>query len=217
MSDSMNSTKRASRKAKALLAGGLVLGVGAAVTLASWTDQEWASGIFSTGTFEIETSVDGENFDHPPHQITNGEAALQFDLTGTGATNMYPGQTIAAPFAMRLTDDTTYNANVKLKEASTTTHPNVEHLSYGIVQVEDSVGCVPDATGMKEIVSAGTALNSIGDAATFNLQSGDESEAGSPITLCFQITAGEGLQQLTESESKRLTATWKFDGQSVTE
>ena len=51
-----------SRKVKALLAGGLVLGVGAAVTLASWTDQEWTEGLFGAGSFNIEGSLDGLTF-----------------------------------------------------------------------------------------------------------------------------------------------------------
>ncbi|MFN3340157.1 MAG: SipW-dependent-type signal peptide-containing protein, partial [Dietzia sp.] len=38
------------RKRKALLAGGVVLGLGAAVTLAAWSDDVFANGIFNTGT-----------------------------------------------------------------------------------------------------------------------------------------------------------------------
>ncbi|XSS44541.1 SipW-dependent-type signal peptide-containing protein [Propionibacteriaceae bacterium Y1685] len=40
-----------SRKFRAALAGGLVLGIGAVVTLAAWTDDENAAGQFSAGTF----------------------------------------------------------------------------------------------------------------------------------------------------------------------
>ncbi|MGO2139648.1 MAG: SipW-dependent-type signal peptide-containing protein [Leucobacter sp.] len=52
-------SRRGWTKARALLAGGLVLGVGAAVTLAAWTDNEWVRGVFGTGTFGIEGSTDG--------------------------------------------------------------------------------------------------------------------------------------------------------------
>ena len=39
---------------RAILAGGIVLGVGAAVTLAAWNASEFATGTFQAGTFTIE-------------------------------------------------------------------------------------------------------------------------------------------------------------------
>lgn len=63
--DSVQS-RRGWTKARALLAGGLVLGVGAAVTLAAWTDNEWVRGVFGTGTFGIEGSTDGSAFSDNP-------------------------------------------------------------------------------------------------------------------------------------------------------
>src|SRR5690625_7957040 len=94
MSQSVHTDQRnTSKKFKALLAGGLVLGVGAAVTLAAWTDQEWAEGLFTTGSFNIESSIDGATFDDNDTQ--DGAAVLEFDLTG--ADNMAPDETVAAP------------------------------------------------------------------------------------------------------------------------
>lgn len=51
----------ASRKKKALLASGTVLGVGAVITLAAWNDSVWGEGTFGTGenTWNIEGSFDG--------------------------------------------------------------------------------------------------------------------------------------------------------------
>src|SRR5690606_31735774 len=54
--------RRRSRMIRALLAGGLVLGVGTAVTLAAWNDSEFASGTFRAGTFDLEGSTDGTTF-----------------------------------------------------------------------------------------------------------------------------------------------------------
>ncbi|WP_255808456.1 SipW-dependent-type signal peptide-containing protein [Leucobacter aridicollis] len=73
-------SRRGWTKARALLAGGLVLGVGAAVTLAAWTDNEWVRGVFGTGTFGIEGSKDGSVFSDNP---TSGDPAqLSFAVGG---------------------------------------------------------------------------------------------------------------------------------------
>ncbi|UPW03055.1 SipW-dependent-type signal peptide-containing protein [Rhodococcus pyridinivorans] len=52
---------RKRRKIRAVLASGLVLGVGAAVTLAAWSDTVWGSSEFGTGgsSFNIQGSFDG--------------------------------------------------------------------------------------------------------------------------------------------------------------
>lgn len=54
------STKNARRrKIQAVLAGGAVLGLGAAVTLAQWSDEIFAGADFETGTFALEASTEG--------------------------------------------------------------------------------------------------------------------------------------------------------------
>ncbi|OAH43499.1 hypothetical protein AYJ66_04385 [Dietzia cinnamea] len=49
------------KKARAIMASGLVLGVGAAVTLAAWSDTVWGAGTFGTegNAFNIKGSFDG--------------------------------------------------------------------------------------------------------------------------------------------------------------
>ncbi|GAA3171571.1 hypothetical protein GCM10020255_060560 [Rhodococcus baikonurensis] len=47
------------RKVRALLAGGLVLGIGAAVTLAAWTDNVFGDAQFKTGSWNLQGSFDG--------------------------------------------------------------------------------------------------------------------------------------------------------------
>ena len=193
-----------SRKAKALLAGGLVLGVGAAVTLASWTDQEWTEGLFGAGSFNIEGSVDGSEF--TDHESAAGAASLVFDLPPS--TNMSPTDEVAAPFAMRVDGETTYDADMVL-ESATAEGTNVANLTYGIIQVTDAAACTPEATG-NDIVPAGTPLDSVVGASGFTLAAGADAAAGTTTTLCFQITAGANLEQGTET-----TAQWQFIGTSA--
>ena len=50
--------RRVGRKIAAVLAGGLVLGVGIMATLGSWNDSEFASASFTAGTFIFEGGAD---------------------------------------------------------------------------------------------------------------------------------------------------------------
>lgn len=193
------STPQRGRKLRALLAGGLVLGVGAAVTLAAWTDDEWAIGDFGAGTFGIEGSTDGTTFDDHP---TEGEAAgLEFELA---AQNLSPGDVVAAPFAIRTTAETTYDATVSLA-ATAASADLAGDLTYGIVEVASVEECSPEATGTA-IVPTGTALGETTGATDISLLAAAEDTS----VLCLQVTAGDTLTQGDTG-----TATWEFAAESV--
>ncbi|WP_114854225.1 SipW-dependent-type signal peptide-containing protein [Brachybacterium sp. YJGR34] len=196
-----NSTRRG-RKIRALLAGGLVLGVGAAVTLAAWTDEEWAIGTFGAGSFNVEGSTDGTTF--ADHTSADGAAELAFDLEA--AENLTPDDVVAAPFVLRLDADTSYDAVVELTDVSGA-GANAANLTYGIITVPSAAECTAAATGT-EIVPAGTGLDA--GTGTFDLTAGTEGAAGDEVTLCFRVTAGPDLVQ---GESG--TATWGFTATSA--
>jgi len=186
------------RRTKALLAGGLVLGVGAAITLAAWNDSEFASGIFNAGSFDMVGSTDGAAFASHPD---GAPAALVFS---TGFDNLSPDTTVAAPFVLHLTPTTTFDADVLL-ESAVGTGTAEANITYGIEQVANLAACTPTATGTT-IVAAGTALDSAVGADEFELlQSVDGTAPGADVFLCFQVTAGAGLAQGTGA-----VGTWEF-------
>jgi predicted ribosomally synthesized peptide with SipW-like signal peptide len=191
-------TASRSRKVKAVLAGGMVLGVGAAVTLAAWTDYEFVSNEFTSGTFNVQGSVDGTTFaDHP---AVGQAATLQF--AGDFA-NLSPGTTVASPFVLRLAEGTTYDATVTLS-SSLVQAGDPAGLTYSVVQVGGLSDCEPGATGTTDVVPAGTALGSVAGAAPFALTHVDGA-AGDAVTLCFQVTAGDALQQ-----GESVDVAWEF-------
>ena len=190
------------RKVRALLAGGIVLGVGAAVTLAAWTDQEWATGDFAAGTFGIEGSADGSAFSE--HASSDGAAQLSFEV---GADNLTPGDTVAAPFVLRTTQGTSYDATVELSSAAGSGQ-NASHLNYGITQVAAVGDCVAGATGTG-IMAPGSALDAVAGASTFTLGAATADAAGAPVVLCLQVTADDTLEQ-----GATATASWEFTATS---
>jgi predicted ribosomally synthesized peptide with SipW-like signal peptide len=193
---------RKRRKLRAILAAGLVLGLGAVVTLAAWNDSEYATGTFGAGTFNMEGSTDGTTYaDH-----ASGATAATLPFT-VNPTNLSPGQIVYAPLAVRLAAGTTTGASV-VPQAVTNTG-TVTNLTYTLVtttSITCNAAAVTAATGAAILVPAGTALNSVGTPAPFTLAKGaTASAAGTPLYLCFAVTAGSGLVQ-----GQSGTATWQF-------
>lgn len=110
------------RKRKALLAGGVVLGLGAAATLAAWSDDVFANGTFNTGGFELQGKTTGgyENFDGPDVTPPTGEsesATLSFDLE---ALEMTPSQTVYAPISIATSPETNLDGSFFISNVSAT-------------------------------------------------------------------------------------------------
>lgn len=100
---------RKGSKAKAMLAGGAVLGLGATVTLAAWTDTEWvfagnAAGDgpgLGTSVFEVEQNTTNPYTEGSfVEDETNPGGAVQF---GVSALTLTPGDAVYAPVALRTT------------------------------------------------------------------------------------------------------------------
>lgn len=195
-----------SRKFKAILAGGLVLGLGAAVTLAAWNDSEFVIGNFGSGNFDIEGSSDGTNFgDH----ASGSPATLGFT---TGYDNLSPESTVAAPYVLHLDKDSEYTASVTVATASADGDANaLANLTYGIVEVNSFAGCTPTATGT-EVVPAGTAIGTVAGATPFALatSAAPGTDPGADAFLCIQVSSTGLLQQ-----EQSATATWEFRATSA--
>lgn len=188
--------RRTRRKVLAILAGGLVLGVGAAVTLAAWNDSEFATGTFTAGAFNLQGSTDNLTFtDHP---AAGSAAAVTFS---TGFNLLSPNDVVAAPFAVRLDAATTNNATAIFTSAATTGTATA-NLSYGVVQVASMAGCTPAATGTATLVPAGTPMTAVTGATAFALAKGTAAP-GATVFLCFQVKAAPTLLA-----SQTATAVW---------
>jgi predicted ribosomally synthesized peptide with SipW-like signal peptide len=176
--------RRRSRTIRAILAGGLVLGVGAAVTLAAWNDSEFVTGTFTAGTFNLEGSTtDGTTFtDH----ATSPGGALTFTVP---ATSLSPTDSVTAPFAVRLAANTTSAANVTLTTGTPT--GTVTNLTYTL-EIHSAWGCAPGTVTSTPI--SGAALNA--GTTSFALAAGSPTtDPGAAVFLCFTVTAGAGLVQ----------------------
>lgn len=154
------------RKITALLAGGLVLGVGAAVTLAAWNDSEFASNTFTAGTFVFQGSTNGTDFSD--HASQAGAASLSFS---TGFDDLSPDDIVYAPYALRVTgSDASLTA-----QPPTVTGALSGDLTFDAVATTD-FGCDSTAYAAGSSVPA-----TITD--------------GSTVNLCLRVTAASSIGQ----------------------
>lgn len=129
------------RKRKAILAGGVVLGLGAAVTLAAWSDDVFADGLFNTGTIELDGNVtdtadvtNGSN----GWETYDGPDALPADDTGVLAfasrpQTLVPDEPVYAPIALRLSNLTTIDATeILLSSVAITNGPTGDPLDQNL-------------------------------------------------------------------------------------
>jgi len=192
------------RKVQAVLAGGLVLGVGAAVTLAAWNDSEFANGTFAAGTFNLEGSTTSATAGWADHEAAPG---ADLDFTLPLAANLAPEDVVYAPFWLRLDATTTSDATVTTTLESGT-GDNAANLSYEVYAIGDAAPCDATATNGTLLLS-GTELSASSSTAgaTFGLAHGD-GVAGAAQQVCVVVTAGE----LTQGDAA--AATWTFTAES---
>ncbi|CAD5992201.1 SipW-dependent-type signal peptide-containing protein [Agreia sp. COWG] len=185
---------------RAILAGGLVLGVGAAVTLAAWNDSEFASSAFGAGSFDLE-GQESLAAGFTDHEAAPG-APLEF---GLAPENLSPGDVVYAPFALRLDDATTNDATISI--ASTGTGVNAANLSYAITTTA-TFGC--DAATVGTALVPALTPTTASPTATFTLAQGAAGAPGAAVNLCLIVTAGTTL-----AEGAAADVTWEFSAVSV--
>lgn len=189
------------RRIQAVLAGGVVLGVGASATLASWNDSEYATATFTSGRFGIEGSLDGASFGkHNPTVNPNPTSAATLSFTPVFAA-MYPGAVSYAPFVVRTTAGS-LAGRVQLVAGTPT--GLLTDLRYG-VRLTSSVTNCKDGTGY----ATGTVV--VADNSTLTTGGGllgIQGNSSSPQVYCFAVvlplTAGNAMQNQT------LAQTWQF-------
>lgn len=209
-------------KVRALLAGGLVLGIGAAFTLAAWTDNEWVFGQSENG------GGPGTKFYHMQQNTWTGTGATEVwsDQAGApggaltfsiNADNLVPGATVYAPMQLRASDKSqslvaTLTGAARNDQPDTAANSSALYsaLNYQLKQNVDKSAC--NAAGFalngSHLVDPGSPLSTRSDR-PINLPAGaTDAAAGEPVNLCFALTlpssAGVELQGL------KTTPVWTF-------
>lgn len=203
-----------SRRIRAVLAGGLVFGVGAAMTLAAWNDSESATSTFTAGRFGIVGSTDGTNFaeHNPTAQPPTSAATLSFSVA---ATAMVPGMTTYALFSVKTTATPTSVAGTLALVSGTQSGTLASGLTVGVRLIPTAAPQLCNATTFGAsaaiVIPSGSALTTNGAPSSTVPQVVNAAGVGQ-LNYCFAVTlkpdAGNELQGTTA------TKTWQIVGTS---
>lgn len=212
MTDQVQKSNR-KRKVRALLAGGLVLGVGAAITLAAWTDNVFGNSDFATGAAGWNIQASFSTTATPNWVESDASPGTPFGFP-VARLNLTPGDTVYAPIALRLQNAQTLDAAVTLNGAVTGTPagwaPLQAALRYSVTSGGTAEGCAAGTPGGTSVVAAGTPLTTGSAPNAITLPA-----AGTPVQLCYAVTLPTGSPlDLAGRNTGQLI--WQFVGTSVT-
>jgi len=186
---------RKSRKRKAILASGAVLGVGAVVTLAALNDTVFGNGEFGVGktAWNVQGSIDGTNYD----EYASGPGGkIAFSATPIDALNLMPGQTTTGKFWLRETNGN-LDALVTIQAPTITPSPN-SLADVLELTIKDSTGTYVDKKK----------LSSQGASTTITVPKGETKE------LTFEVTlpATANPNQISDTSAE---AVWEMKAESA--
>lgn len=210
--DHRDRRRRSGSRLRAGLAAAGVLGVGAAVTLAAWTDTEWIFGgadgdtPIGTSVFEVEQNVyDGQSFQN---RETAGSAG-RLDFT-VAAASLSPGAIIYAPMQLRAAPGSvggTAVLNGAVAGAGTSSElfdVLTYHVRSGVPQASCNAAGIGDGT---EIIPVDSALTTTSTETITILAAPDDTTGGTPVDLCFQITMPDTSTAAT-LQGQTVTPVW---------
>ena len=206
------------RKRKALLAGGVVLGLGATMTLAAWTDDVWVNSTFSSGKFNVQAAVDSGGTAWAEHATSPG-GALTFTVAATAAA-MTPSDSVYAPINFRVDPSAnSYDAEIRLSTAPTSAAVSnlannalFSNLTVAIYKLAPA-SCTAAGTGAATPVVTGP-LTTTYTASPFFTLSKTASPDTTPQALCFKITLNASAPADVRGGTTGQLV-WKFDAKSV--
>jgi len=201
----MTRRRRTFARARALLVGALVLGVGASATVAAWTDDEFASSQITAGTFSIVSrTASAPTF--APHDSAATAVSLPLD-----ATNLYPGQSRAA--WIQITTAGTVPGTVQLSgvtapvnDARGTALANA--LSVRIIASTAAAGTTPTCTTS---TTGGVTYTGIGNVPSLVAQT-LQANGGNVANYCVIVSVPTGAP--TGAQGGIVTPTWTFTATS---
>lgn len=199
------SRARAFTRVRAVLAGALVLGVGSAVTLASWTDTEFASGSFTASRFDTESSADGATFASNVNPPT---------ATFTAATGMSPLVSKYTTLDVRTTATSILGS--VLLTATTKSGTLGDVLEYRVIRASTtSTACVAAAfSDVGSVYVAGTSAGAyvVGGTMPVTPPSQSIAAAGGLVRYCFEVRIKAATANTYQGASGTLT--WTFTSTS---
>lgn len=197
------------RRVRSVLAAGLVLGIGTAVTLAAWTDTENATGSFGTSVFGTES----QSADSPTYasNTTSPGATLAFD-----AASMSPDTSYYAWLNVRTTPASTVGGTVNLTSSAATggLAPALQYRAVRMPGPSPSSTCNSEAfTGASVYIAGASASYLPVSQVPSTPVTNPIGAAGAELGFCFEVQITPGTPSSFQGETGAVT--WTFTATSA--
>lgn len=190
--------KSTSRRARAVIAGAAVLGLGAAGTLAVWVDSEFLTATFtSQAGFWVESAA-AEDGPYSSHGSESEAAQLNFDFPAGG---LEVGEPVSAEFWLRMASETTGIVSVAAPEME------FGELDGRIEVTVTQGGCTGTVPGRE--LQSGTLEELSPAPEAFTLPAGVGENPGRAQPVCITATLNS-LEGLPAGEYSTGQVTWEF-------
>ncbi|WP_271799293.1 hypothetical protein [Dietzia maris] len=199
------------RRGRALLAGGAVVGLGAVATLATWSEDIWVVSSFTTTPVNLESSREptGAFDDHE-----SGNALEMF----SAPLSLIPGQTKYAHFYLRTASDS-MAATVVMGSAGNAPSPTGPetglwntYIKYGARAVDGDPACSDafDSTPLGTVLAPSGSGLAFAPSQAFGLQAA----SANTIKVCFEFALLSTAVTANPSvNGKSITPAWAFTGE----
>lgn len=190
---------RASIRVRAALAGGLVLGLGAGLTVASWTDALFVAGAFTASRFSLETNLNGADYTSVP-------------TVSASVTGVFPGTggAVYVPFSVRTASDSV-GGTLAISAAANPAAGLPTVLRYRIVR--GASACTAAGFSSGSYVAGDASTTRAVSASLPSAAAGSLTAAGaSPLSYCIEFsipagTAASGIAGTSGTLTLALTGT----------
>ncbi|MFM6973637.1 MAG: hypothetical protein ACKOXM_00575 [Agromyces sp.] len=202
------------RKARALIAATSVLGIGAVITLASWTATSYLTSSLKTGEVSgIEVSKDNSVWELPDGTGTPAKiATATFTYSSADVAALAPNQSAYVPIALRAYKGTTFTLPVSVTSSAPTISATDGHTPLGIagtgltytIFTTTAFGCdaTTTTTGATTLAAPLTPVIAGVGSGTVTLPAATASASGAAVYLCIKVTADTTIESNTNQDIK---------------
>ena len=198
-------------RVRALLAGGVALGLGATMTLASWTDNEWSQATFATSSFDTQSSMDS-GVSYADNTVSPG-TAMVFSGSGMSPATVRYANTLVRTKIGSIAGTIVLGAGSFSPAGTDETTVLGAALRYRVVSTTAS--CAASAfTGSPTWVVGPTAstLGTAGSSAVV-LAAATAVAPGAASGLCFEVTLPAGAASTLQGKAS--TVIWQITASST--
>lgn len=192
---------------RAILAGGVVLGIGATATLAAWNDSEIAVGTFGSSVFALESQSGGSP------SYANHSAPASAKLTFEAGA-LSPGASRYAWLNVRTTPASTVGGNVQLSGVTSegALAPALEYRAVRMVAVSPAAVCDSTAFAAPSTFLVGSPTSWVPLSVAVPAVPTPTGAGGAAIGFCFDVRIAPGASNAFQGTTA--SSTWTFTGTS---